>query len=242
VENVMNGIAFTQIETSAESVRIRNAEHRSARMIGVSDGAMLRAPVHSGLLPRSQIMKPGVFMLLIIIFCGCAQTKHLESGRGTLPGDEKLETRNNAASLLHDLLGNEKNVSKILIVKSNSESLGRLIKAISEQSADYQKQLDGLASNDVTLNLRVLDLPPGEKAARAAAAKTDEHELLFSSGKEFEFNLLLTQAEALSYGGHLAVIAAKNSSLPKEVHIFNMMSQIMNQLHDQVIVQMNRNN
>ena len=190
----------------------------------------------------SRIMKPVVFMLLVIMFCGCTQTKHLESGRGALPVGEKLGTRNNAASLLYDLLGNEKNVSKILIVKSNSESLGRLIKAISEQSADYQKQLDGLASNDVNLNLHVLELPPGEKAARAAAAKTEEHELLFSSGKEFEFNLLLTQAEALSYGGHLALIAAKNSSQPEEVHIFTMMSQTMNQLHDQVIVQMHRNN
>ncbi len=187
-------------------------------------------------------MKAGVFMLLVIMFCGCTQTKFLEPGRVTLPGDEKLETRNNAASLLYDLLGNEKNVSKILIVKSNSESLGRLIKAISEQSADYQKQLDGLASNDVNLNLHVSELPPGEKAARAAVAKTKEHELLFSSGKEFEFNLLLTQAEALSYGGHLAVIAAENSSLPKQVHIFNMMGQTMNQLHEQVMVQMHRNN
>jgi hypothetical protein len=187
-------------------------------------------------------MKAGVFILLAIMFCGCTQTKHLESGRGALPVGEKLETRNNAASLLYDLLGNEKNVSKILIVKSNSESLGRLIKAISEQSADYQKHLDGLASNDVNLNLQVSELPPGEKAARAAAAKTEEHELLFSSGKEFEFKLLLTQAEALSYGGHLAFVAAKNSSQLEEVHIFTMMSQTMNQLHDQVMVQMHRNN
>jgi hypothetical protein len=186
-------------------------------------------------------MSHGIRLLLVAsIFCGCTQTKHLESGQG--PADKKLETRNNAASLLYDLLGNEKNVSKILIVKSNSESLGRLIKAISEQSADYQKQLDGLAGNDVNLNLHVLELPPGEKAARAAAAKTDEHELLFSSGKEFEFNLLFTQAEALSYGGHLAFIAAENSSQPEEVHIFTMMSKTMNQLHDQVIVQMHRNN
>jgi hypothetical protein len=188
-------------------------------------------------------MSHGLLLLWVAsICCGCTQTKHLESGRGLLPADEKLETRNNAASLLYDLLGNEKNVSKILIVKSNSESLGRLIKAISEQSADYQKQLDWLASNDVNLNLHVLELPPGEKAARAAVAKTKEHELLFSSGKEFEFNLLLTQAEALSYGGHLAFIAAKNSSQPEEVHNFTMMSQTMNQLRDQVIVQMHRNN
>ena len=32
----------------------------------------------------------------------------------------KIEVRNNAASLLADLLGDEKNVSKILIIKHNS--------------------------------------------------------------------------------------------------------------------------
>ena len=181
-----------------------------------------------------------ILLFLMALFCGCTQTKHLEPGKAKLPVDKKLETRNNAASLLYELLGSEKNVSKILIIKSNSESLGRLIKAISEQSADYQKRLDSLASNDVNLNLQTMELPPGEKATRAAVAKTEEHELLFSSGKEFEFKLLLTQAEALSYGGHLAFIAAENSSRPEEVHIFSLMSQNMNSLHDQVIVQLRR--
>lgn len=188
-------------------------------------------------------MGRGILLLFIAtLFCGCVQAGHLEPAKNKLPVDKKLETRNNAASLLYELFGNEKNVSKILIIKSNSESLGRLIKAISEQSADYHKQLERLASNDVDLNLSAIELPPGEKAARAAVAKTKEHELLFSSGKEFEFNLLLTQSEALSYGGHLALIAAENSSQPEEVHMFTTMSQTLNRLHDQVILQMRRNN
>ncbi len=92
------------------------------------------------------------------------------------------------------------------------------------------------------LDLRAIKLPPGERATRAAVAKTTEHELLFSSGKEFEFNLLLTQVEALSYGRHLANIAAENSSLPDEVQAFKVMSQAMKTLYDQVIGQMHRNN
>jgi hypothetical protein len=184
--------------------------------------------------------------LILIIFsgfllCGCAQPEKRASLDGQPPAREKLETRNNAASLLDDLLNDEKNVSKILIIKRNSEELGQLIKAISKGAAENQKQLERLTTNDPSLNLHTIELPQGEKATRAAVAKTEEHELLFSSGMEFEFNLLLTQAEALSYGSHLAKIAAENSLLPEEVQKFTAMSQLMQTLYDQVIAQMRQN-
>ena len=151
---------------------------------------------------------------------------------------EKLEIRNNAGSLLYDLLGDEKNVGKILIIKRNSEDLGQLIKAISEAAADSENQLALLAKNDPSLNLRAIKLPQGEKSTRNAVSKTEKHELLFSSGKEFEFNLLLTQAQALNYGWHLAQIAAENSSSPEESQIFTGMSQRLKNLYGQVIVRM----
>ena len=37
-----------------------------------------------------------------------------------------MQTRNNALALLDDLLSDEKNVSKILIIKHNSDELGKL--------------------------------------------------------------------------------------------------------------------
>ena len=154
---------------------------------------------------------------------------------------EKSEIRNNAASLLYDLVGNEKNVGKILIIKRNSEELGQLIKEISEASVDAEKKLRQLATNDPSLDLHVIQLPPGEKAARDAVAKTKERALLFSSGKEFEFNLLLTQAEALSYGWHLAKIAAENSSSPEEFQTFTVMSREMENLYGQVVLRMQQN-
>jgi hypothetical protein len=175
------------------------------------------------------------------LLCGCA---HLETKPPTATqpaADQKLETRNNAASLLDDLMNDEKNVSKILIIKRHGEELGQLIKAISAMAAENQKQLERLRTNDPNLNLRAIELPPGEKAARDADAKTEEHELLFSSGMEFEFNLLLTQAQALSYGSHLAKIAAENSSLPEEVQKFTAMSRVMETLYGQVIARMRQN-
>jgi len=185
---------------------------------------------------------PMIFILFAgFLFCGCAHFENQQPLNGAPATDKKAEARNNAASLLYQLVGEEKNVSKILIIKSNSEELGRLIKAISKMAADSEKRLESLASNNLDLNLHAIELPQGEKATRDAVAKTEEHELLFSSGKKFEFDLLLTQAQALNYGWHLAKIAAENSSRPEEIQEFTAISHAMQKLYDQVIGQMRQN-
>jgi hypothetical protein len=150
----------------------------------------------------------------------------------------QLQMRNNSVSLLYDLLGDEKNVSKVLIIKGNRESLHSLIKNISATTGDGAKRLELLAKKDPTLNLRALELPAGEKATRDAIAKTEEKELLFSSGENFEFTLLLTQADALSYGWHLAKIAAENSADPAQVREFDSLSVAMQDLYKQAVALM----
>ncbi|HEY1717002.1 MAG TPA: hypothetical protein VGH42_01760 [Verrucomicrobiae bacterium] len=146
--------------------------------------------------------------------------------------------RNNSVSLLYDLLGDEKNVSKVLIIKSDREQLHSLIKAISATADDGAKQLEQLAKADATLNLHAIELPPGEKATRDAISKTKEKELLFSSGENFEFTLLLTQADALSYGWHLAKIASDNSPQPEQVREFDSLSAAFQDLYKQVVALM----
>ncbi len=151
---------------------------------------------------------------------------------------EKVALRNNAASLLYKLLNDEKNVSKILIIKQDRKELHQLINAISTTTGDAAKRMTELAETDPSLNLQSLELPSGEKAARDAIAKTKEHELLFSSGKEFEFRLLLSQAQAMSYGSHLAKVTAENSDLPDEKKAFQSLEVALNDLYQQVVTLM----
>ena len=151
---------------------------------------------------------------------------------------QKIDVRNNAASLLADLLGDEKNVSKLLIIKHSSPQTAQLIKTISKTADDGGKQLDALAKADNALKLDAMQLPPGEKDARDAESKTEEHELLFSSGVTFEFNLLLTQAEALNYGSHLAKVAADNSSAPEAQREFHSLETSLNDLYERVVARM----
>ena len=150
----------------------------------------------------------------------------------------QLQMRNNSVSLLYDLLGDEKNVGKVLIIKGSRESLHSLIKNISAATGDGAKRLEQLAKTDSSLNLHALELPAGEKATRDAIAKTKEKELLFSSGENFEFTLLLTQADALSYGWHLAKIASENSADPAQIREFDSLNVAMQDLYKQVVALM----
>jgi hypothetical protein len=178
-----------------------------------------------------------MFCLAAGLFCGHTNAQK-SAPPNAVPDKSKIEVRNNAASLLADLLGDEKNVSKILIIKRNSAELGRLIKAISKTANDGTEQLEALAKNDTTLDLHALQLPPGEIATRAAMSKTREHELIFSSGEKFELNLLLTQTEALDYGSHLAKIAAENSSSPEQQRKFHSLDVALNALFEQIVAKL----
>ncbi len=156
------------------------------------------------------------------------------TARHTEAGDDKMEVRNNASSLLAQLLDEEKNVSKVLIIKHGSRELSGLIKAISTAAAEGAKRLKALAQDDPTLDLKRPELPAGEKASRDAEGKAEEHELLLSRGADFEFALLLTQAQALNYGAHLAKVAADNSENHEEADALLTISRTLNQLLNQV--------
>lgn len=148
----------------------------------------------------------------------------------------KPEIRNNAASLLADLLGQEKDVSKVLVIKHPSPSVKRLVEAISKQADEGSKQLQELAKNDTTLKLDTIQLPPGEQAARDAESKAQEKALLLSSGRKFETNLLLSQAQALSYGSNLAKVASDNSSSDAEQREFHDLQTSLDDLYQRVVI------
>jgi hypothetical protein len=151
---------------------------------------------------------------------------------------QKLSLRNNAASLLAQLLDDEKGLHYVLLVKGHRAELQQLVQKISDTAAAAARTLADLAKADATLNLKAIELPPGEKATRAAIQSTKEKDLLFSAGANFEFNLLLMQTDALSYAWHLAAIAADNASDPAEAKSFTTISKSFEDLYDQAVALM----
>jgi hypothetical protein len=157
---------------------------------------------------------------------------------GIAPHPELL---NNAASLLDNLLGDEKNLAKILIIKGHGDGdFGNLVKAIAHAAAEGDRQLRQLAQSTPGMDLKALGLPPGEVAARQAIGKTKERDLLFSTGTTFEFNLLLTQTQALSYGAHLAEVVAAQAPTPEAAQAFKSLAEVLDRLLRDVTRQLRR--
>jgi len=146
-----------------------------------------------------------------------------------------LAVRNNAFALLTDLLNDEKNLSKILLIKFESPEVDRLVTDISKTADEGAHLLKTFSKNDPALMQIKLDLPPGEAATRDAIAKTKKHQLLHTKGKDFEFELLLTQVQALNYGAHLAAVIAANEPQAERAQQLSNLSVQLERLYSEVI-------
>ncbi len=183
-------------------------------------------------------------LLALLGLCGCqsphavTHTSETAAPAGSGKKSFDLTIRNNSLALLSDLLNDEKRVDMVLIIKRETPGLKRLIQEISETAADGAKRLQTLAKNDPDLILSKTDLPPGERAARKAVSKTKESLLLHTKEAEFEFQLLLTQTEALNYGAHLALVAAENEPRTAIAREFSDLSARLQRLNEQVIARL----
>jgi len=148
---------------------------------------------------------------------------------------ERTQVGANSFVLLYQLLEQEKNVSKLLLVKRERVELKRLIKKISSASAQGAKTLEKFAKQDGGLPLKQSSLPAGEMATREAIAATRTKELLSASGDEFEVSLLMTQSEALTYAWHLAKVASANDPLPARARYLSGLGEEMKTLQAQVV-------
>jgi hypothetical protein len=181
-------------------------------------------------------------VIMLAWLCGLAACQsppdHTSPSQNATPATPRnnvdLAVRNNAFALLADLLNDEKNVSKILLIKFESPEVDRLITEISKTADEGATLLETFSKSDPSLAKTNLDLPPGEKATRDAIAQTKKEQLLHTKGKEFEFELLLTQVQALSYGAHLASVIAANEPLPDRARQFTNLSAQLKRLYGEV--------
>ena len=170
-----------------------------------------------------------LFLLALPLGCEAPQTN------APLPTAAPSASPTQAHALLFDLLNDEKNVSKLLIIKRERAELRTLINEISERAGKAYKELETFAKSDHTLNLKNTGLPSAEVFTRKAIAKTRAKELLTQSGKEFEVRLLLIQNEALTYGAHLATITANSDTAPDRRQMLQQLSADLFQLQKRTV-------
>ena len=196
--------------------------------------------VHSHLLRLALLLTP-------FVLCSCQTHRPwatTPSGPvGSTVSEKKsfdLPTRNNSLALLNDLLNDEKNLSKILIIKLESAELDRVVKDISATAANGAKLLESVTKNNPQLNVEKTELPPGEQAVRDSIAKTKRKLLLHSHGAEFQFQILLTQVQALSYGAHLALIISENEPDTAIARQFSDLSARLSQLQERALAMLRK--
>lgn len=143
--------------------------------------------------------------------------------------------RDNAFALLYDLLEQEKDVRKVLFIKFESDELNHLVKDISAVAKKYLADFEPLTKALPGYDPKNLGLPPGEVAARNAVSKTKTKAILLSHGPDFEFEMLLSQAQALDYGAHLAQVAAQNETNPNRAGEFSALAGQLNALYERTI-------
>lgn len=146
----------------------------------------------------------------------------------------------NKYGLLYELLEKQSNVDKLLLVKIESGRLDSLITAIADASRAGADRLEEFSGKDPALSLDQTRLARGEAAAREAIAGTKKTELFEPFNPAFESELLLTQAEALSYAWHLAGVAAENETEPTRARYMTELGDQMKRLHDRTLALLRR--
>jgi hypothetical protein len=177
----------------------------------------------------------GVCFFALTFLTACASFKHQDQDTASASNAPSTNLCENGYALLYDLLGDEKDVSKLLIIKRERPELKTLIKEISQKSGEDHKHIGEFGKTNSQVNLKAKALPPAELETRKAISKAKTKELLTEKGKDFELQLLLSQNEALVYGTHLAGTTAKSESDPTRAQFLQQLSGELGQLRQKVL-------
>ena len=173
----------------------------------------------------------GTLIVCVLAVTGCSTIQKI------LPTTawREARVRNEGYSLLYQLLSQESDAAKILIIKHADPPIADVIKEIASICGQAKQGLEQFHEKDRHLNLQMTHLPEIEQKTRAAIQSTVTKQLLFSSGKKFEVRFLLTQAEAMNYAAHLAQVLHNQEDNPVRKEFLTMLSQQCTTLHDRVM-------
>lgn len=175
----------------------------------------------------------GFIGVLTLLTCGCV---HVATSQDA-PHDPPIVAAapSHGYALLYDLLGDERNVSKVLIVKRQRQELGTLIKRISSICGEAHGQLEKFAKADPRVDIKDQGLPAAEIETRKEISSSRAKELLADKGKEFELQLLLNQNEALTYGIHLATTVARGEESSQRAEFLRKLAGDLGQMRQRVL-------
>ena len=138
-------------------------------------------------------------LLFVFLGAGCACNSSKPVGHdGGL-----IHERNEGYSLIYALMTDESKVDQLLVIKSASDPVKKIVGEISAASKEARAQLDSYKTPESRIVFDEADLPKVEQESRDLESKREAKALLFSSGKPFEARLIFTQAQAMGYAANL---------------------------------------
>lgn len=148
----------------------------------------------------------GTSAAMLFALLGCASAEPLP-----LPAQPAT---GHGYALLYEILGQERQIARLLLVKVERDDLEAVVDDIAETCDLAYARLEQLAAEDPGLDLTDTGLPAEERKTRELIAATRRERLLAATGWEFELQLLLTQNEALTYAAHLADALSRTDADP----------------------------
>ncbi|HEX4342333.1 MAG TPA: hypothetical protein VH255_03025 [Verrucomicrobiae bacterium] len=168
--------------------------------------------------------------MLASFLTGCTTIKVQQVGSSST----KPTVADNGYALLYDLMGNEKDVSKLSIIKHEHEDFHTLISDISKRCGEAYDQMTALGKADASLKLTNTGLPLAETLTRKHEGSARGKQLLLTRGKNLELQLILTQNEALTYATHLSAVLAENDTNTQRVQFAKQLNADITVLESRV--------
>jgi hypothetical protein len=163
----------------------------------------------------TKVLRSALVTLLLLGSGACTPNHPAPASSGSSSEDDvSYRARNEGYSILYKLMSDESDVGMLFWLKHADDSVTILVKAVGERCQAAKKQMDQFAASDKHIQLNAADLPEVEQKCRDLEADEKRHELLSSSGKEFELYLIFSQAEAMSYADNLCVAMEKVEDNP----------------------------
>ena len=178
---------------------------------------------------------PIVASVLLAALLGCAS-----KGAPSRSPEAPAAASGHGYALLHEILGQERKVSQLLIIKEERKPLETVIDAIAETCGIAYERLGELAAAKPRLDLSDTGLPVEERRTREAIAATRKEQLLAASGRELELQLLLSQNEALTYAAHLADTLARSETDPARLAFVRALWKDLTGLQQDVVALLRR--
>src|SRR5258706_3674610 len=188
-------------------------------------------------------LRLGLFgTLLVWLFCGCSLLHKSSREDAPSPPSPAMSSANHHGyALLFDLVGDEKDISKLHFIKHERPELKNLLQEIARASGAAYTKLEKIGKAAPGINLKDPGLPAAEIQTRKDISKFKEKAILSQSDKELEIQLLLSQNEALTYGAHLAGAVARSETDPRRQQTLQQISATLLALQKKVFEMFTKN-